>query len=74
MTEKLHLTAAERQSSLWQKLAEQLEIKLAGYRAKVENPMLSEADRLALCWRIREIKEFLALGEAPAPKREMDAG
>lgn len=56
---------------LWQKLKEHWEEKLSKLRARIENPTISEAERIKLAWRIYTIKECIALGE-PERKQETD--
>lgn len=64
----MKLNAAETGTPLWNKLVEYYTPLLAKYRARLENPLLPEAERVALCWQIKSIKEFLALGEPDVKK------
>lgn len=64
----MKLNAAETGTPLWTKLVEYHLPILAKYRARIENPLLPEAERIALAWQIKSIKEFLALGEPDAKK------
>jgi hypothetical protein len=57
---------------LWTKLVEHYTPLLAKYRARLENPSMPEAERISLCWQIKHIKEFLALGQ-PESKKEAGA-
>lgn len=57
---------------LWDKLARHHADKLTKLRARIEQPRISEAERIELAWRIYAIKDFLALAE-PAQKTETDA-
>ena len=59
----MKLNVAEVGTPLWTKLVEYHQPLLAKYRARLENPQMPEAERIALCWKIAAIKEFLALGE-----------
>lgn len=63
---KVRLNQAERESATWLKVRAVAQEKLAAFRARVENPELPEAERLGLCWRIKELKELLKL-EEPEP-------
>lgn len=67
----MKLNLAESASPLWQKLKEHYEAELARMRARIENPLLAEAERIGLCWRIKEIKELLEM-EIPDRKQETD--
>lgn len=67
------LIRADLDSACWVKLGDIMHARLATLRAKVENPRLTEGERLELCWRISEIKRFLDLGNLDQ-KRETDAG
>lgn len=58
---------------LWQKLIGHYEETLTKYRARIENPRITEGERIQLAWQIHTIKEFLALGQ-PERKQETDAG
>ena len=64
----MKLNAAETGTPLWLKLVDWYTPILAKYRARLENPLLPEEERVALCWQIKSIKEFLALGEPDAKK------
>ena len=68
----MKLTGLEIGSALWAKLVAHYEPMLAKYRARLENPLIPETERIALCWQIKSIKEFLALGE-PELKKETGA-
>jgi hypothetical protein len=65
----MKLAPHEVASPLWTKLVEYHTPLLAKARARLENPLLPEPERIALCWKIAGIKEFLALGE-PELKKE----
>lgn len=69
----MKLTHLEIGSPLWAKLVAHYEPKLVTYRARLENPNIPETERIALCWQIKSIKEFLALAE-PELKKETSAG
>ena len=56
---------------LWQKLKELHELTLVKWRRRLENPRITEAERIELAWKIYTIKDFLALGE-PERKQETD--
>lgn len=71
MTKPIRLTQSERESHAWQKVRLVIEQKLAAFRTKVENPEVPEAERLGLCWRIKELKALLAIEEPP---KDTDAG
>lgn len=60
---KVHLSQPEIDSAAWQKVEAVINARLADYRAKNENPFESDAIRLSLCWRIKELKELLKLAE-----------
>lgn len=68
---KARLNKAERESAAWLKVRAVAQDKLAAFRARVENPEVPEAERLGLCWRIKELKELLKLEE---PEKDTDAG
>jgi hypothetical protein len=70
---KVHLTPHERDSGAWQKVEAHANAQLAMLRAKVENPLETEADRLGAAWRIKELKELLKLASQPAEPQQ-DAG
>lgn len=70
---KVALDASERGSAAWQKVETYLTSRLTALRVKVENPDVPESERLGLCWRIREIKELLKLGDQPTEPQD-DAG
>lgn len=57
------LNDAERGSAAWQKVRAVLLERLARYRTQVEMPEKTDAERLALCWRIKELKELLVIEE-----------
>lgn len=57
----MKLTQLEIQSGLWTKLVEHYTPILAKLRARAENPEMPEAERMPLLWRIKHIKDFLAL-------------
>lgn len=65
-----YLTDAERHSSCWVKLMTLYAGRLAGYRSRLENPRISESERIELCWRIAAIKELCALAD---PGRNSEA-
>lgn len=69
MKPTVELTKADRDSHCWKKVEAELNARLKAHRQRVENPEASEADRLGLCWRIRELKELLKLGEEPTKPR-----
>lgn len=54
---------------LWSKLCAHYEPLLARARARLENPQMPESERIALCWQIKNIKEFLAMAEQPEQKK-----
>jgi hypothetical protein len=59
----MKLTSVEISSGLWRRLTDHYTPLLAKTRARAENPALSEAERLALLYRIAFIKEFLEMAE-----------
>lgn len=59
----MKLTPHEINTPLWVKLVEFYTPKLSALRTRIENPTTPDAERTALAWRIKEIKEFLALGQ-----------
>ena len=59
----MKLTSVEISSGLWSKLVDHYNPILARLRARAENPALTEADRLALLYKIAFIKEFLEMAE-----------
>ena len=64
----MKLNAFEVSTPLWQKLEAHYTPELAKLRARAENPELPESDRVPLLWRIKFIKEFLALAEPEQKK------
>jgi hypothetical protein len=70
---QFHLNPHECQSPAWQKVEAYLNDKLVVLRAKVENPIETEAERLGAAWRIKELKELLKLASQPAEPQQ-DAG
>ncbi len=67
----MKLAPHEVQSALWQKLVEHYTPLLEKYRARVENPRVTETERIELCWKIASIKEFFDLAQ---PDRKQVAG
>ena len=65
----MKLTPHEIALPLWNKLTEHYTPILAKYRARIENPRITEADRIELAWRIAGIKDFLNLA-TPEEKKE----
>ncbi len=59
----LKLSPHDISTSLWQKLSDHYTPPLAAARARLENPLMPEVERVALCYKIKFIKEFLALAE-----------
>lgn len=57
----MKLTQIEIQSGLWNKLVEHYEPQLAKLRARAENPILAEVDRLPILWQIAHIKTLLEM-------------
>lgn len=64
----MRLTQYEINTPLWVKLTEFYTPKLATYRMRLENPSTPDAERTALAWQIKVIKEFLALAEPEQKK------
>lgn len=64
----MKLTPHEIAQPLWAKLVDHYTPLLAKHRARLENPALPEVDRIALCWQIKSIKDFLALAEPEQKK------
>ena len=64
----MKLAPHEIASPLWQKLTEHYTPLLAKHRARLENPLIQESERIALCWKIAAIKEFFDLAEADRKK------
>jgi CRISPR/Cas system-associated endonuclease Cas3-HD len=60
----MKLTAYERESALWKKLEEHMIEKLGIYRSRNDGD-LNEIETARLRGRISQVKEFLALSEAP---------
>lgn len=69
----MKLNAHEIATPLWTKLVEHYTPILSKHRARLENPALAEHERVALCWQIKVIKDFLALAE-PEQKKVTGAG
>jgi|GEM_PF-2238359 len=69
----MKLNTHEVGSPLWQKLTDHYEPQLAKLRARAENPILTEADRLPLLWQISHIKNLLELGEPDKKKVAREA-
>ena len=70
--DSVKLEQHEISSPLFQKLKKHYEDQIAGYRLRNENPRISEAERIELCWKIDSIKKFFALAE-PSRKKESGA-
>jgi hypothetical protein len=71
VTDKLavfRLNAPERDSTSWDKTTKYVEQRLTAYRAIVENPTKTEAERLSAAHRIDELKQLLRLAK-PAPEK-----
>lgn len=64
----MKLTPHEVAQPLWSKLVDHYTPLLAKHRARLENPALQESERIALCYKIQSIKEFLALAEPEQKK------
>ena len=64
--EPVVLTSVDRATELWRKLEKHYEAKLAMLRAKNDNQK-GEAETAALRGQIREVKEFLAIGDEKRP-------
>lgn len=64
----MKLAPHEVATPLWAKLTDHYIPLLAKHRARLENPALPESDRIALCWQIKSIKDFLALAEPEQKK------
>ena len=47
------------------------EAELVKLRARVENPLVPEPERLGMCWQIKQVKALLDL-EYPDRKQETD--
>lgn len=65
----MKLTKFEVNTPLWEKLTEHYKPLLAGYRSRLENPLIQESERIALCYQIKGIKDFLALADEPTQKK-----
>ena len=66
--ERLELTETERLSPLWQKIEAHYLERLKTLRKRNDSPKLDQHDTTVLRGRIKEIKDFLALGgERSAP-------
>jgi hypothetical protein len=65
------LSNVEVGSSTWNVVSREIEYRIGQYSITALNPTQSEADRLAACWRIKELKELLKLAE---PAKEQTAG
>lgn len=57
----MKLTQVEISSGLWQKLVDHYTPILAKIRARAENPILAEVDRLPILWQIAHIKTLLEM-------------
>lgn len=66
------LAPHETGSPLWQKLVAHHDAELVKLRARIENPRITETERIELAWRITGIKKFLSLGK-PAEETVADA-
>jgi hypothetical protein len=66
----IRLSPHERDSAAWQKVEWHANARLALHRAKVENPLNPEAERLGAAWRIQELKELLKLASQPAEPQQ----
>lgn len=64
----MKLTPFEINTPLWVKLSEHYTPKLATLRLRLENPSTPDAERTGLAWRIKEIKDFLAMAEPEQKK------
>jgi hypothetical protein len=73
MSKTISLSSAERDSAAWQKVEWHANARLALHRAKVENPLNPEAERLGAAWRIQELKELLKLASQPAEPQQTQA-
>ena len=69
----MKLTPHDTKTPLWTKLVLHYEPILAKNRARAENPLLPEAERIDLLWQIKFIKDFLALAQ-PDEKKATSAG
>lgn len=65
----MKLNPHEIASPLWTKLCEYYAPLLAKARARNENPLVPEAERISLCWQIKFMKDFLNLA-VPDEKKE----
>ena len=70
----MSLSPFETDTPLWAKLVAIHEAKLVKLRARIENPRISEPERVQLAWTITSIKEFLSLANPPATNTGADAG
>ena len=68
----MQLTPLEIASPLWQRLTDHYGVLLAKLRARIENPALSESDRMPLLHQIAHIKALLEMAEQP--KKVMPEG
>jgi len=68
----MKLSPHEVATPLWTKLTEYHEAELVGLRARIENPRITEAERIQLAWTIHAIKKFLSLA-TPETEQETDA-
>ena len=64
----MKLNPAEIGTPLWGKLVMHYEPQLVTLRARLENPATTAEVRVDLCWRIKAIKDFLALAEPEQKK------
>jgi hypothetical protein len=55
-------------SQCWQKIKTYYDEVIAKKRERLENPRISDAERLQLAWQIDTVKEVLSLGE---PERKV---
>lgn len=65
---RLTLTREERESHLWLKINKALEIRLAELRFMNDSPK-PEADTALLRGAIKEVREFMAMGNPPIAER-----
>jgi hypothetical protein len=68
---KQHLSNVEVGSSTWHVVRTEIDYRIGQYSITALNPAKTEAERLAACWRIAELKELLKLAE---PAKEQTAG
>jgi len=66
----MKLTAVEVGTPVWHKIMAYYEPKLVKHRDRIENPRITEAERIEIAWRIAGIKELIALGNLEPERKQ----